>query len=297
MKIYIDGKYYSKEEAKVSVFDHGLLYGDGVFEGIRAYNGRVFKLDEHLERLFESMRGIFIEPRWSLEKLRSLVVETVRLNGLKDAYIRLVVTRGYGDLGLDLRKCKVPSLIIIADHISLYPESTYQTGVTLVASHLRRVSHQSLTPNIKSLNYLNNILAKDGAVRAGAGEAVMLNMEGYVTECTGDNIFFLKGGVWYTPPAWAGLLDGVTRRVAIELIGKELKMPVKEELFTLFHLYQAEEIFLTGTAAEILPAVKIDGRVIGTGKPGPRTQQLVGHFRDLTRKTGVPVYETAGSAK
>ncbi|MBI4056353.1 MAG: branched-chain-amino-acid transaminase, partial [Elusimicrobia bacterium] len=291
MKIYIDGRYHEKDEAKISVFDHGLLYGDGIFEGIRAYNGRVFMLKEHLARLLNSARGIFMDLPWSREEIREIILETLRTNSQKDAYIRVVITRGTGDLGLDMRKCKRPTLIVITDKIELYPDSFYKKGLEVITSSFRRTPHDSLSPSIKSLNYLNNILAKNEAVRAGAGEAIMLNHEGYVAEGSGDNVFFLKDGKWFTPPVSAGILEGVTRMVVAKLIPEKFKMPVVEELFTMFQLYQAEEVFLTGTGAEIIPAVKIDGRVIGSGQAGPFTQKIITAFREFTQKTGTTIFE------
>ncbi|MBI4055028.1 MAG: branched-chain-amino-acid transaminase [Elusimicrobia bacterium] len=291
MKIYIDGKHYEKEEARISVFDHGLLYGDGVFEGIRAYNGRVFRLAEHVERLYASAKGILLDCPLTPKEMEEAILETLRLNRLRDAYIRVVLTRGMGDLGLDMRKCKKATLVIIADTIELYPPSFYEKGLELITAHIRRTPHECLSPNIKSLNYLNNILAKNTAVRAGAQEAILLNLAGYVAECAGDNIFFLKDRRVWTPPVWAGILEGITRRTAIDLVREKLKLPVQEDPFTLFQLYGAEEVFVTGTGAEILGAVKIDGRIIGNGKPGPFTQRLTALYRELTRATGTPIYD------
>lgn len=293
MKIYIDGKFYEKEEARVSVFDHGLLYGDGVFEGIRAYNGRVFMLEEHVRRLFESAKGVLIEPLWSPQEVFKAIVESVRVNGLRDAYIRVVMTRGVGDLGLDMRNCKRPTLVIIADKIQLFPEIYYKKGAEVLTSSLRRSSPQSLNPQVKSLNYLTNIMAKAEAVRSGAQEAILLNLEGYVAECSGDNIFFLKRGVVKTPPVWAGILEGVTRQVILGLLRERFKTPAVEDLFTTFDLYSAEEVFLTGTGAEVIPVVRVDGRTIGNGQPGPFTSKLIAAFREFTQKTGAPVYEEA----
>lgn len=295
MKIYIDGKYFEKGDAKISVFDHGLLYGDGVFEGIRAYNGRVFNLDEHLARLFNSAKGILLDMPWTRREVESAILETLRQNGLKDAYIRAIVTRGIGDLGLDMRKCKRPTLIIIADKIALYPEAVYKKGLTLITSSLRRVAPDMLSPSIKSLNYLNNILARAEAARAGAQEVILLNQQGHVSECSGDNIFYLRGGVVYTPPVWSGILEGVTRNAVIRLVREKLRLQVEEDVFTVFQLYSAEEVFVTGTGAEILGVVKIDGRTIGNGKPGPTTGKLIRFFRDYASKNGTPIYKTAGA--
>ncbi|MBI3549599.1 MAG: branched-chain-amino-acid transaminase [Elusimicrobia bacterium] len=295
MKIWIDGRHYEKEDAKISVYDHGLLYGDGVFEGIRAYNGRIFHLREHLARLFNSAKGILLDVPWSRHEVEQAILETVRLNGFKDAYIRVVLTRGVGDLGLDMRKCKKATLIIIADKIQLYPESVYKKGLELITSSLRRISPDMLSPSIKSLNYLNNILARAEATRAGAQEAILLNQDGHVAECSGDNIFFLRDGKLYTPPVWAGILEGVTRNVVMKLAKDHLKLEVLEEIFTCFELYRAEEVFVTGTGAEIIGVTKIDGRVISGGQTGPVTTKLVEVFRDYASKNGTPVFEAAGA--
>src|SRR5208282_3710676 len=295
MKIYIDGKYLEKDDARISVFDHGLLYGDGVFEGIRAYNGRVFHLREHLARLFNSAKGILLDVPLTRQEVENAILETVRQNGLKDAYIRVVVTRGVGDLGLDMRKCKRPTLIIIADKIELFPPAVYAKGLELVTSSLRRVAPDMLSPSIKSLNYLNNIMARAEATRAGAQEAVLLNQQGHVAECSGDNIFFLHDEIVYTPPVRAGILEGVTRNVVMQLTREKLRLKVEEQIFTVFELYRAEEVFVTGTGAEIIGVVKIDGRTIGNGKPGPMTTKLIETFHDYTSKNGTPIYETAGA--
>ena len=291
MKIWIDGRLHDKEDAKISVFDHGLLYGDGIFEGIRAYNGRIFMLREHVKRLFNSAKGILLQPLWSEAEVEALILETVRQNGLRDAYIRVVMTRGAGDLGLDMRKCKKPSLIIIADKIELYPEEVYSKGLAIITSSLRRLGPDQLSPNIKSLNYLNNILARAEAVRANSQEAILLNPQGFVAECTGDNIFFLQDGKVYTPPPWAGILEGVTRASIIQLLKDKLDTPVVEEMFTPFQLYRADEVFLTGTGAEVVPVCKVDGRAVGTGKPGMFTHKLMQAFRQHVSRTGTPIYE------
>ncbi len=294
MKIYIDGQYFDKDDAKVSVFDHGVLYGDGIFEGIRAYNGRVFKLEQHLRRLQESAASILLDLPLPLKKIEEALLETIRQNGLKDAYIRLVVTRGVGDLGLDMRKCKAgPTLFIIADKIELYPEAYYEKGLELVTSTFRQKGADQLTPSVKSLNYLPNILARAEATRVGAQEAILLNGEGYVTECTGDNLFLVRDGRIYTPPTHAGILEGVTREVAIELARDRMGLEVVEEMFTRFEVYRAQEVFLTGTGAEVVPAVKVDGRAIGTGHPGPVTRKLISVFREYARSTGTAIYEEA----
>ncbi|MHB9155301.1 MAG: branched-chain-amino-acid transaminase [Endomicrobiales bacterium] len=291
MKIYLDGKLVEKDEAKISVFDHGLLYGDGVFEGIRAYNGRVFRLREHLDRIYNSARAIMLDISMSKKEMEAAVIETLAANKLRDAYIRLVVTRGIGDLGLDPKNCSNPTVFIITDKIKLYPEELYTRGLEVVTSSIKRNIPQALSPCIKSLNYLNNILAKVEASRAGVPEAIMLNAQGYVAECTGDNIFLLKENTLITPPSSAGALEGITRGAVMELAKNKLKLLVKEDVFTTYHLYTADECFLTGTAAEVIPMVKIDGRPVGDGKPGKTTLRLVKEFRELTRLTGVPIYE------
>ena len=291
MKIYLDGKLVEKEDAKVSIFDHGLLYGDGVFEGIRAYNGRVFRLREHLERIYYSARAIMLEIPMSKKDMEEAVLCTLRANKLKDAYIRLVVTRGVGDLGLDPQKCPKPTIFIIADKIKLYPEEFYTHGLELITTSTRRNVPDAFNPCIKSLNYLNNIMAKIEATRAGVPEAIMLNSSGYVAECTGDNVFILKENTLITPPAWAGALEGITRGAVMEVARNSLKLIVREDLFTTYHLYTADECFLTGTAAEVIPVVKIDGRKIGDAKPGKITLKIIKEFRELTRLTGVPIYE------
>ena len=270
MKICIDGQYFDKDDAKVSVFDHGVLYGDGIFEGIRAYNGRVFKLEQHLRRLQESAASILLDLPLPLKKIEEALLETIRQNGLKDAYIRLVVTRGVGDLGLDMRKCKAgPTLFIIADKIELYPEAYYEKGLELVTSTFRQKGADQLTPSVKSLNYLPNILARAEATRVGAQEAILLNGEGYVTECTGDNLFLVRDGRFYTPPTHAGILEGVTREVAIELARDRMGLEVVEEMFTRVEVYRAQEVFFTGTVAEVVPAVKVTAGRSAPGIPAP----------------------------
>lgn len=290
MLIYLDGKFVPKEEAKISVFDHGLLYGDGVFEGIRSYKGRVFKLDEHLERIYDSARAIMLEIPLSISEMAEVLLETLRRNNLHDAYIRLVVTRGVGDLGLDPAKCPKPTVFIIADKITLYPQEHYENGLEIVTVATRRNIPDAINPRIKSLNYLNNILAKIEGKQAGALEALMLNAEGYVAECTGDNIFMVKNGALITPPKYSGILEGVTRNTVIEL-AQDMGIYVKEEVFTLYEIYIADECFLTGTAAEIIPVVKIDQRKIGDGKPGKMTKKLAVAFKQLTETSGTPIYE------
>jgi branched-chain amino acid aminotransferase len=288
-KIYIDGKFYSEANAKVSVFDHGLLYGDGIFEGIRFYNGRVFRLEEHLARLWDSARSICLEIPMSVREMEGAVLETIRENDLRDGYIRLLVTRGVGNLGLNPAQCNRPSVIIITAQIALYPESVYRNGLTVVTCATRRTNPASLNPAVKSLNYLNNVMARIEANLAGADEALMLNDEGYVAECTADNVFILKKGQLFTPPITAGALRGITRAVALE-IASELGIKIHETNITRHDVFIADECFLTGTAAEVIPVIKVDGRKIGNGKPGPITTRLVARFRELTRETGTPIY-------
>ena len=290
MKVFIDGKYYDGRAAKISVFDHGLLYGDGVFEGIRAYHGRVFKLREHIDRLFCSAKAILLNIPMSHAHLMHAVVEACRKNKIHDGYIRLVVTRGVGTLGLNPNRCKNPSVIIIADKIQLYPPAFYQKGMEIVTVPTTRNLHSALNPAIKSLNYLNNILAKIEANQAGCEEAVMLNAEGFVAECSGDNLFIVKKGVLLTPPLSAGALYGITRGVVMELAEEE-GLAVSEPNLTRYDLFNADECFLTGTGAEIVPVVKIDGRVVGTGKPGPITRKLEEEYRTLTKNSGEPIYK------
>lgn len=289
MKIFVDGKFCSERDAKVSVFDHGLLYGDGVFEGIRIYHGRVFKLKEHVDRLFDSARAILLQVPMTPAELMQATVETCRANKLRDGYIRLVVTRGVGSLGLNPRSCKKPSVIIIADKIQLYPPEYYERGLDLVTVPTTRNLHNSVNPAIKSLNYLNNILAKIEANNAGVEEAIMLNAEGFVAECTGDNLFIVKHGALLTPPLAAGALYGITRQTVIEL-AEQAGVRVAEPNLTRYDLFCADECFITGTAAEIVPVVKIDGRTIGAGKPGPLTQRLTGEYHALTKVSGKPIY-------
>ena len=292
MKIYVNGEYYDKQDAKISVFDHGVLYGDGIFEGIRAYNGRIFRLEDHLQRLQDSANAILLKLPMSLKEIEKAIVETVRANGLKDAYIRLVVTRGVGDLGLDMRKCKGgASIFIIADKIELYPDEYYEKGLTLITSTIRQKGLDQVTPSVKSLNYLANIMARAEATAAGAQEAILLNGQGHVSECSGDNIFFIKKGKIFTPPTSAGILVGVTREVVMELAEQKLGVKVVERNFPRYDLYSADEVFLTGSGAEVIAGVKIDGRVIGKGVAGPITRQLIKLFREYANATGTPVYE------
>jgi branched-chain amino acid aminotransferase len=288
MKVYLDGKFCDEKDAKVSVFDHGLLYGDGIFEGIRAYHGRVFKLKEHIDRLFYSAKAILLEIPISHAELMRAVVESCRVNNLRDGYIRLIVTRGVGTLGLNPNRCKNPSVIVIADKIQLYPQEMYDQGMAIVTVPTTRNLHNAVNPAIKSLNYLNNILAKIEANIAGVEEAIMLNSEGYVAECTGDNIFILKNNQMFTPPLSAGALYGITRGVVLEM-ARAANIPASEPNLTRYDLFNADECFLTGTGAELIPVTKIDGRVIGTGKPGPITKRLVEQYHALTQVSGEPI--------
>jgi len=278
MKIYIDGKYYDKADAKVSVFDHGLLYGDGIFEGIRIYNGKVFRLKEHIERFYESAKAIILEILMTKEEMKAAVEDAVKVNERKDGYIRLMVTRGEGSLGLDPASCKKATVIIIVSDIQLYPKEYYEKGIALVTVTSRRIPSECLDPRIKSLNYLNNIMAKLEAKQAGCLEAVMLNTEGFVAECTADNIFIVKEGRLLTPSAYHGALEGITRQTVME-IAEKLGIESAETTLAPYDLYTADECFLTGTGAEIVPVVKIDGRVIGDGVPGKVTKMLVENFK------------------
>ncbi|MDD5538647.1 MAG: branched-chain-amino-acid transaminase, partial [Candidatus Omnitrophica bacterium] len=283
---YFNGKLIKKEDAKVSVFDHGLLYGDGVFEGIRSYNCLVFKLREHIDRLYASAQGISLKVPMEKKQMEKAIIDTLKANKLKDAYIRAVVTRGEGDLGLDPRNCRRPTVFIITDKIALYPAELYHKGLKIVTVPTRRNIPEALNPQIKSLNYLNNILGKIEAINAGAPEAVMLDQNGYVTECTGDNIFMVKDKVLVTPPVSVGVLNGITRGAVLEVAAKA-GLKACERMVTRFELYIADELFLTGTAAELIPVVMIDGRQIGTGAVGKHTSALINEFRKVTKKDGV----------
>ncbi len=289
MKVYIDGQLLDKNDAKISVFDHGLLYGDGVFEGIRFYAGNVFRLDEHIRRLYDSARAIALRIPIEPDAITLAVLETIRANGLRDGYVRLVVTRGMGDLGLNPRLCPEPTVIIIASGITLYPKEKYENGLSIVTCATRRIPHGALSPMVKSLNYLNNIMAKLEALNAGAGEGLMLNEQGFVAECTGDNIFLVRDGCLRTPPISSGALAGVTRAVVFE-IAAELGIPISEPDITRYDLFTADECFLTGTAAEVIPAVELDGRPIATGQPGPITRKIMERFHELTETTGTAIY-------
>ncbi|MGD0651269.1 MAG: branched-chain-amino-acid transaminase [Verrucomicrobiia bacterium] len=288
MTIFLDGKYVSEEEAKVSVFDHGLLYGDGVFEGIRVYGGKIFRLEQHLDRLFASAKAIMLEMPMTRQQLVEACCRTCARNKLQDGYIRLVVTRGVGNLGLDPFRCRKPSVFIIADKIELYTEEVYRKGIELITAATQRVNVAAISPSIKSLNYLNNILAKIEAIHAGTIEAIMLNSAGYVAECTGDNLFIVRAGRLETPPVSDGALVGITRAVILELAAK-LKIAASETHLTRYDLMTADECFLTGTAAEIAPVATIDCRPIGSGKPGLLTLKLMSEFRKLTCSEGTPI--------
>ena len=290
MKIYIDGTFYPEAEAKISVFDHGLLYGDGVFEGIRFYRGRAFRLEEHIDRLYDSARAICLEIPIDPGAMTAAVLDTIRANELRDGYVRLVITRGIGTLGLNPDRCKQPSIIIIASTISLYDQELYERGLDVITCATRRVSPSALSPSVKSLNYLNNIMARIEATQANAGEGLMLNEQGYVAECTVDNVFVIKRGQMFTPPVTAGALRGVTRGVIFEL-AQELGVPLTEPQLTRHEIYTADECFLTGTATEIISMVRLDNRMIGDGKPGPITARFCERFRELTQSTGTPIYE------
>ncbi len=293
LKVYLDGHYVSKEEAKVSVFDHGFLYGDGVFEGIRAYNGRVFKLTEHLERLYESAHHIMLKIPIPIEEMEEATLETMRQNNLRDAYIRIVVSRGEGDLGLDPKKCPRASVIIIADTISLFPQEFYEEGLSVITVATRQRRADTFEPRIKSLNYLNNILVKMEAAQAGVMEALMLSPEGYIVEGSGSNIFIIdKKGQLITPPAYLGILEGITRNMVMELARQD-GIPVLERPFTRHDLYIARECFLTGTAAELIPAVRVDSRAVGDGTPGPLTKRLMKTFHAYAEQNGTPVDQEA----
>jgi branched-chain amino acid aminotransferase len=294
MKIYLDGQLVPKEEAKISVFDHGFLYGDGVFEGLRIYNRRVFRHDGHLQRLYRSARAIMLEIPLSMEEMKKAVEETVAANQLENGYIRLIVSRGPGDLGLDPRKCPKPTLVIIADAIKLYPPEVYEEGMEVVTAATRRSRPDVLNPAIKSLNYLNNVLAKIECIRAGVPECIMLNDQGLVAECSGDNLFiyirdFNGRGQLRTPPVSAGILEGITRDAVMQ-IAEELGIECVERDVSLFDVYAAEEAFLTGTAAEVVPVTMVDNRKIGNGQPGEVTQRLIQRYRELTHSEGNPIF-------
>jgi branched-chain amino acid aminotransferase len=281
-KVWLNGKLVDREDAKISVFDHGLLYGDGVFEGIRSYGGKVFRLKEHIRRLFDSANGIRLEIPLAADELAKAIADTLQANGLKDAYIRVVVTRGVGTLGLDPNRCSSPTVFVITDKIELYPRELYENGLEIITAATMRNHPNAVNPRLKSLNYLNNILAKIEAIDAGTLEAVMLNHQGFVAECTGDNLFIVRDGVLFTPPIAAGILEGITRDEIIA-IAEDFGIKVREENLTRHDLYVANECFLTGTAAEVVPVVRIDKRTIGDGHPGPVTKRLLEEFHRRTR--------------
>jgi branched-chain amino acid aminotransferase len=283
MKIWIDGEYRQKEDACISVFDHGLLYGDGIFEGIRVYSGKVFRLQQHLDRLYKSAKAIMLPIPLTHEELTRVIIDAVKENGNPEAYIRLVVTRGIGDLGMNPRLCSKPTIILIVGSIQFYPEKCYEEGISIMTSSIRRIGPDMIDVRIKSLNYLNNILAKIEANQAGCLEAVLLNSKGYVTECTGDTIFILANGTLKTPPATDQALEGITREVILKL-ATEAGIPVQETSMTQYDLYTAEECFLSGTGAELMPVVKIDGRIIGAGKPGSLTNKIMSLFQEEVRR-------------
>jgi branched-chain amino acid aminotransferase len=289
MQIYIDGEWYPREAAKVSVFDHGLLYGDGVFEGIRVYNRRIFRHDARLERLYASAQALALTIPLTRAEMLAAVEETVRRNRRDDVYIRLVVTRGVGELGIDPLSCPTPSVIIIVNDVRVYPRELYAGGITLMTSATRQVSHEAVDPRIKSLNYLKNILAKIDAQQAGAHEAIMLNPEGFIAECTADNLFVIRSGRLLTPSPQDGALGGITRGVILELAG-EARIPAAEARLTRYDLYTADEAFVTGTGAELMPIAVTDGRSIGSGRPGPLTQRLTEAFHALVRNEGQPLW-------
>ncbi|MCZ8513373.1 branched-chain-amino-acid transaminase [Paenibacillus filicis] len=288
--IYLNGEYVTKENALISVYDHGFLYGDGIFEGIRIYNGNIFKSKEHLDRLYDSAKSIALEIPLGKAEMQEVLNETIRRGGLRDGYIRLVVSRGPGDLGLDPRRSPRANVIIIVEQLSIYPEEAYINGLKTVSVSTRRNVPDALNPKIKSLNYLNNILVKIQANLAGVGEAIMLNSQGYVAEGSSDNIFIVKRGVVFTPPCYVGALEGITRAAIIELCEK-LGYKLKEEPFTLHDVYVADEVFFTGTAAEVIAVREVDSRIIGEGKAGPITTNLLKEFRKLVELDGVKVYE------
>ncbi|QQK80967.1 branched-chain-amino-acid transaminase [Salicibibacter cibi] len=287
--IFLNGEFVRKEEAKISVYDHGFLYGDGVFEGIRAYDGNIYRLDEHLVRLYESAKSIMLDIPYDFEVMKELIAETIRKNDLRDAYVRVVVSRGVGNLGLDPKSCGAAQVVVIVEELALFPEELYETGLEIVSVATRRNRPDVLSPKVKSLNYLNNILVKIEANLANVPEALMMNNEGYVAEGSGDNIFLVKDKVLYTPPGYVGALEGITREAIIE-IAEEEGYKIKEEPFTRHDVYVADEVFLTGTAAEVIAVVKVDGRVINDGMPGPETEYITKCFRNKVATDGMQIY-------
>lgn len=287
--IYLNGEYVTKQDAKISVYDHGFLYGDGIFEGIRIYQGNIFKCQEHLNRLYDSAKSIMLNIPMAIEEMQDVLVETVRRNELQNGYIRLVVSRGPGDLGLDPRRSPKANVIVIVEQLAIYSEEAYRNGLRTVSVSTRRNIPDALNPKIKSLNYLNNILVKIQANLAEVGEAIMLNAQGYVAEGSSDNIFIIKRGTVYTPPCYCGALEGITRGAIIEICQK-VGIPLKEEPFTLHDVYVADEVFFTGTAAEVIAVREVDGRTIGAGQAGPLTTQLLQEFRKIVHVDGVKIY-------
>ncbi|PLR93678.1 branched-chain-amino-acid transaminase [Bacillus sp. T33-2] len=287
--IYLNGEFVTKENAKISVYDHGFLYGDGIFEGIRVYSGNIFRMEEHMDRLYRSAKSIMLQIPHSEDELTELIVQTVEKNGLEDAYIRVVVSRGIGDLGLDPFKCPKANVVIIVEPLSIFPKELYETGLEIITVATRRNRPDVLSPKVKSLNYLNNVLVRIEAHLANVSEALMLNDQGYVAEGSADNIFIIKGGCFYTPPGYIGALEGITRSAVME-IAKDLGYEVKEEPFTRHDVYTADEVFLTGTAAEVIAVVKVDGRTIGDGMPGVHTNRILEKFRERVVSEGIQVY-------
>jgi branched-chain amino acid aminotransferase len=287
--IYLNGEFVTKENAKISVYDHGFLYGDGVFEGIRVYAGNIFRMEEHMDRLYRSAKSIMLEIPHNQEEFTNLIAETIKRNQLEEAYIRVVVSRGVGDLGLDPNNCREANVVIIVEPLSIFPRELYETGLDIVTVATRRNRPDVLSPKVKSLNYLNNILVKIEAHLANVNEALMLNDQGYVAEGSADNVFILKGNTFYTPPTYVGALEGITRNAVMDIV-KALGYELKEEPFTRHDVYTADEVFLTGTAAEVIAVVKVDGRVIGEGKPGVHTNKLLKEFRKRVVSEGVKVY-------
>ncbi|HEX7066078.1 MAG TPA: branched-chain-amino-acid transaminase [Bacillales bacterium] len=294
--IFLGREFVKKEDAKISVYDHGFLYGDGVFEGIRVYGGNIYRLHQHLERLYNSAKAIMLEIPYSYKELSDIIVQAVQKNAFQDAYIRVVVSRGEGDLGLDPYKCNNPNLIVIVEQLAIYPKELYESGLEIVSVGSRRNAPDVLSPKLKSLNYLNNILVKIEASLAGASEALMMNNQGYVAECSADNIFIVKGNRVITPPGYIGALEGITREAIME-IAEDLGYDMKEEPFTRHDVYTADEVFLTGTAAEVIAVVKVDGRQVGDGTPGEKTQTLLQAFRDQVTRDGVKAFSEKESVR
>lgn len=287
--IFLNGQLVKKEDAKISVYDHGLLYGDGIFEGIRVYNGNIFRLEEHLVRLYESAQSIMLSIPYTLDELTTIIIDTIKANELQSGYIRLVVTRGVGDLGIDPFKCEKASVIVIVEPLALFPEELYNTGLKIVSASTRRNRSDVLSPKTKSLNYLNNVLVKIEANLAGVPEALMMNTDGYVAEGSADNIFIIKNKELITPPGYIGALEGITRNAVLEVARKK-GYTAREDVFTRHDVYVADEVFLTGTAAEVIAVIEVDGRVIGDGTPGVITNDILRGFRDIVEQDGVKVY-------